>query len=967
MSYKTIFLLLLVTNNSSVNTNENFENLTTQNSVQVLIVNKKIPFLCNSLFNFSGQTEHISIIKSNVQKIEKNIFRAHNVTNSVRITFNNISTIRSETFTNLVITLLELYENQIEVIENGAFSDLPNLQTIHLNNNKITRLNPLAFRNLPNLLTLNLSLNRIEKLQNGSLSFAQNQHFSVYLSNNKIACLELNFLERSAKDLNLFLTGNLLQSLPEGIFNNHVLDNVFLESNPLKNITSKICDKNCSIRCFRIDKELMSVFQNFDSIEIFQQKIHVLCNNLFEISGVVQTLSFLNCGIREIESDCFRNFFCEWNFNISIKINYWTSQFILLQLSEMSHQWLTLLLFIGKQFNLIQTCEDLTPIYYFADIKTEYQVDFGSFINNVIATPPNTFHIIIMDQNIPFLRNCLFRTFGEIEAISVIRSNVQEIENKIFVTKNVTTSIIIRSNKITVIKVETFVNLKIKSLDLFDNEIEVVEVGAFCDLPNLKFLYLDKNKITRLNPLSFKNVPKLQVLNLTLNEIEKLDFGSLSFVQMNNFTLDVQANKISSLDVDFLHGFEKNSLSLVLSGNYLKTLPDGIFNGHTFNYLVLDENPWTSLSKAMCGNTCTVRYFSVDDILVNSFDGDVFKWALKEKNMTIRLPKPMNLGLTSILTLFLCVFKPTFNCENSQPVQYAATVRQLEMDAFFVDYVIRTRRNGRTIYIENQNIPVLCQEIFKITHAIKSIYLSNNNIQRLEMDVFLNQNITEFITITLNNINTIQRGTFRQLKITALNLRRNNIEVIEGGAFLDLPNLSDLDLKHNKIKLFDSIVYKGFPKLMTLDLGDNQIGQELENQSLDFIETNRFRLNLSGNKITKIGRNFFKKLGQNYIDLSLSGNFLQTLPDGIFNNCTFSSLYLGKNPLRNVSERICGETCFVNYLILDEGSLENVEKFREWASNRSITLEMLETRQNHCNTKFGINDLLLIFFLIVIK
>ncbi|EFA05155.1 Protein slit-like Protein [Tribolium castaneum] len=259
----------------ALNETQKFDLATDFEALHIVIEHENYPFLCNSLFNFSGKViGTLFISQCNVVEIQKHIFRPFNVTESVEITFNRIPIIKSETFMDLAITNLLLSENQIELVEDNSFCNLHNLRMLHLNNNKIKRLNCLAFDNLPNLLNLYFTSNKIKKLPSNCLSFVERDNFMIDLSANKISSLEDNFWNDFGKqNLSLLLNDNLITTLPDGIFNYHTFNMLHLDSNPLTNISEHICYKNCTILQLLLDKEWLHGCDNFFELPISSNEI----------------------------------------------------------------------------------------------------------------------------------------------------------------------------------------------------------------------------------------------------------------------------------------------------------------------------------------------------------------------------------------------------------------------------------------------------------------------------------------------------------------------------------------------------------------------------------------------------------------------------------------------------------------------------------------------------------------------
>lgn len=68
-------------------------------------------------------------------------------------------------------------------------------------------------------------------------------------------------------------------------------------------------------------------------------------------------------------------------------------------------------------------------------------------------------------------------------------------------------------------------------LDMFDRSISIISKDAFADFINLKELYLNRNKLTIIDPHVLKPLTKLENLSLKNNQITKISedaFADLS-------------------------------------------------------------------------------------------------------------------------------------------------------------------------------------------------------------------------------------------------------------------------------------------------------------------------------------------------------------------------------------------------------------------------------------------------------
>lgn len=107
-------------------------------------------------------------------------------------------------------------------------------------------------------------------------------------------------------------------------------------------------------------------------------------------------------------------------------------------------------------------------------------------------------------------------------------------------------------------------------MDLGSNLIEYIVPHEFRDLPNLRLLKLDGNRITSVESGTFRAQTELKKLSLAKNRIR--DINPNAFNMLANLTdLDLSYNRIEYLDDSVFNPISGNLQKLVLSGNNLGT------------------------------------------------------------------------------------------------------------------------------------------------------------------------------------------------------------------------------------------------------------------------------------------------------------------------------------------------------------------------------------------------------------
>ena len=101
---------------------------------------------------------------------------------------------------------------------------------------------------------------------------------------------------------------------------------------------------------------------------------------------------------------------------------------------------------------------------------------------------------------------------------------ITDIESRVFAKNSKCTNLRLDRNRLTEVRKEMWTGLvALEWLSLEHNDIEIVYPFAFADLPNIKGLYLDNNKLTILpgNIFSLKQILVLEILTLHRNDLKR--------------------------------------------------------------------------------------------------------------------------------------------------------------------------------------------------------------------------------------------------------------------------------------------------------------------------------------------------------------------------------------------------------------------------------------------------------------
>lgn len=249
------------------------------------------------------------------------------------------------------------------------------------------------------------------------------------------------------------------------------------------------------------------------------------------------------------------------------------------------------------------------------------------------------------------------------------------------------------------------------------------------------------------------------------------------------------------------------------------------------------------------------------------------------------------------------------------------------------------------VFVENQQIPVLCPTVFKIIAKtrLKSFHevlreentrvqFINCNITAIEPGRYVLKGVIGHLKISGNKLNALCYGIFNDMPVRQLDLSYNNIAIIASDVFEGNVYLEYLILKGNFLDRLDSGWFKNIANIKSINFANNCL-EELKNVSFIELIDKRISINLSYNKIVNIEENLF--FGMQSIDsLLLQGNNLSTLPDNFFRNASFYILHFGSNQLRElpVSFYSCDRNCNSLYINNNKFSCNTLTRIKRYAN-----------------------------------
>ncbi|KAJ4939413.1 hypothetical protein JOQ06_028862, partial [Pogonophryne albipinna] len=420
------------------------------------------------------------------------------------------------------------------------------------------------------------------------------------------------------------------------------------------------------------------------------------------------------------------------------------------------------------------------------------------------------------------------------------------------------------------------------SINLGNNALQDIKVGAFNGLAKLRRLYLHENKLEVFRNDTFAGLEALEYLQADYNVIKRIDSGALRFL----YKLRVLILNDNLIPILPAHLFRSVSLThLDLRGNRLKSLAYAgtlEYVGRSLMELQLEENPWN------CGCEAVQLQQWLGQIPYTAVVGDVtceYPFHLHGKDLR-EIPRKELCADLPDKEIQAEVGGPSAGSQppNSKPNSHPGRVRPTKPSSMVHGRQNTTSPTPRSL-MPNQNppvagyqtrppIPIICPlgctcnlhisdlgltvnckesgflNVSQLTPRPlngRKLYLSGNLIQRIYSTDFWNFSSLDLLHLGNNRISYLQEGAFSSLtSLRSLYLNGNNLERLSPHMFLGLQDLRYLYFEYNEIHEIDPGTFNSMPSLHLLFLNANLL------QSLPlgvFSGVNLARLNLRNNHL----------------------------------------------------------------------------------------------------------------------
>jgi len=297
-------------------------------------------------------------------------------------------------------------------------------------------------------------------------------------------------------------------------------------------------------------------------------------------------------------------------------------------------------------------------------------------------------------------------------------------------------------------------------------------------LTGLLYLYLDDGNFTRIPNLS--NLSKLKELNMSANPLS----GTLSFSGLSNLQyLDISNSQITSLDgSDFSDLI--NLLQLNINSNRISNIPTGIFSHlSSLTYLDFEYNSITNLQSNVFSGLTSLTDIVGDNNIISNIEIGAFNGlnSIENINLANNQLSGLTYGIFSGLTNF-----------------------------------------SGMLYLVNNYISSLPDDIFEDLISLKYLYLNNNRISSLQNGLF--DGLNDLIDLAFDNNQIVTLPNFNKMSsLININFQQNLITGITSNTFTNISSAIHIALTNNNISFIDTNSFINNTGLTTLDLSRNKL------------------------------------------------------------------------------------------------------------------------------------------------
>ena len=350
------------------------------------------------------------------------------------------------------------------------------------------------------------------------------------------------------------------------------------------------------------------------------------------------------------------------------------------------------------------------------------------------------------------------------------------------------------------------------NLDLTDNHISEIELGALNGLENLRNLSLAQNQLTVISSNIFSPLSPCTQLNISSNYISELQTGTFN-----------------GLD---------NLQTLLLDGNNLRLIPPNIFSPLTScRKISLRKNAISEIHSESFIGLENLRYLYLEDNQLAVIHSNVFNHLSAcirlhiDKNKIVEIQNDAFSGMISLEFLYI---EDTKVVESLQIDEGAFNDLQKLRLLFLSENIITVvkpsllegLREVVSVHMDRNKISKIIKGSFRNLENIRTLNMQYNMLTNLESFLFFGMTSLVYLFLADNQIATIEPNAFAGLtSLRLLKLDYNKLELIRSDMFADLTTLEELTLHRNTLTTLEFGVFDRLPRPLFIRLSSIYSGK----------------------------------------------------------------------------------------------------------------------------------------------
>ncbi|XP_037043076.1 leucine-rich repeat and death domain-containing protein 1-like [Bradysia coprophila] len=241
----------------------------------------------------------------------------------------------------------------------------------------------------------------------------------------------------------------------------------------------------------------------------------------------------------------------------------------------------------------------------------------------------------------------------------------------------------------------------------------------------------------------------------------------------------------------------------------------------------------------------------------------------------------------------------------------------------------RVFENVKTIRIGNSNSSLGLRRIWRSSltnlKGLLVLDVKRNEIELLDEDCLWDLPSLEIFRLVDNELKELHELTFDKNKqLTEVHLSGNRLETLPKRLFASNQLLNYIDLENNSLRIIDEQIFMMNRHVLIIDLSSNR----LESLPRDLFKHNFFlsSLSLYNNSLTTIDEQMFHR-NLRLDKVYLSANRLIELPKNLFRSCELlEQVFLDQNSLTSIDETLFDKNVMLTTIYISSNRLEYLPK-----------------------------------------